>query len=128
MRLVSRYEEHSKNPLKDAARSMECTRSHEADFSILTCRFMMEVGFSHSKKKDINFHMQAKFEDQVVIRNAKVSKRWGKDADEQPFFPFKRGVPFTVLVQIEEEHYKVKGKTSVALEYSYCNIPRIQLL
>ncbi|XP_010640646.1 galectin-5-like [Fukomys damarensis] len=69
---------------------------------------------------DIAFHLNPRFDENVVVRNTQIQGRWGEEERSLPFtMPFRQGYSFTVWITCEALCYKVALDGQHLLEYAH---------
>ena len=58
-------------------------------------------------KQNIAFHFNPRFDEQVVVRNTKKGGVWGSEERQQPYFPFRHGQEFKMVIFSDPEKFQV---------------------
>ncbi|KAL5008481.1 hypothetical protein ScPMuIL_014062 [Solemya velum] len=76
-----------------------CIATHPERFAInLIC------GSKGDKDKDIAFHFNARFDENCIVRNSMVNKKWGQRNAEEAFLS--KGVPFNISIHVFPDHFQ----------------------
>ncbi|XP_021094054.1 galectin-5-like [Heterocephalus glaber] len=80
---------------------------------------------------DIAFHLNPRFDGNILVRNTQIQGSWGSEERSLPFdMPFRQGYSFTVGIICEAHCYKVTLDGQHLLEYVHRlkNLPAINHL
>ncbi|XP_032072015.1 galectin-9-like [Thamnophis elegans] len=82
-------------------------------------------------ENDTAFHLNPRFDQNVIVRNSKLNMSWGSEERDLPFgMPLMRGQPFIIWIQCEEHCFKVavNGQHQFDYKHRICNLLQINLL
>lgn len=68
---------------------------------------------------DIFFHLDVRFQEQVVVRNSLLRGAWGNEERQQPEFPFQPGQPFSLIILTEQGCFKVAVNNKHFIEFNH---------
>nr|QHI46338.1 galectin [Sinonovacula constricta] len=75
----------------------------------------------HHEPQEIAMCVDARFrfgsDNNVVVRNSKISNNWGAEERHSPFFPFAHNVPFEMIILVEHNQFKVAVNNQHLLEF-----------
>ncbi|KAL5008477.1 hypothetical protein ScPMuIL_014058 [Solemya velum] len=74
---------------------------HQEGFAI-----NMACGGRIEPREDTALHFNVRFNESCVVRNSLEYGNWGSE-ERHGHFPFKRGVPFQVVIHVKHHHYKI---------------------
>ncbi|XP_039197362.1 galectin-9 isoform X1 [Crotalus tigris] len=80
---------------------------------------------------DTAFHLNPRFDENVIVRNSNLNMRWGSEERHLPCeMPLLRGQPFTIWIQCEAHCFKVAVNGQHQFEYNHRthNLLQINLL
>ncbi|XP_070788145.1 galectin-5-like isoform X2 [Pituophis catenifer annectens] len=80
---------------------------------------------------DIAFHLNPRFDQNVIVRNSHFNMCWGSEERHLPCgMPLLRGQPFTICIQCEAHCFKVAVNGHHQFDYKHhlCNLLQINLL
>ncbi|XP_067010231.2 galectin-8 isoform X3 [Anabrus simplex] len=71
-------------------------------------RMSVNLACGSGPTADLAFHLNPRFEQNLVVRNYRIDNRWGKEETSSPKrFPFKRGQQFQLQIFVSEEEFLV---------------------
>uniref|UniRef100_UPI00398F5541 galectin-related protein A isoform X2 n=1 Tax=Pristiophorus japonicus TaxID=55135 RepID=UPI00398F5541 len=68
---------------------------------------------------DIGLEVTVSFQDRSVIRNAKVSGKWGKEEKNIPYFPFTPMQHFKMEILCEHQQFRVQVDGQQLFDFTY---------
>ncbi|XP_013929274.1 PREDICTED: galectin-9-like [Thamnophis sirtalis] len=80
---------------------------------------------------DTAFHLNPRFDENVIVRNSKLNMSWGSEERNLPYgMPLMRGQPFTIWIQCEGHCFKVavNGQHQFDYKHRICNLLQINML
>ena len=66
------------------------------------------MGPNVNPRDDIALHVNARFEENCIVRNSLMYQNWGDEERQPNFMPLQRGVNFEILILCEQAEYKVR--------------------
>ncbi|XP_077995835.1 galectin-8-like [Glandiceps talaboti] len=67
----------------------------------------LQIGASTQPRADIPFHFSVRVKQGVLVRNTLENEKWQKEERNVPFYPFKAGDNFEMMILAEKNEYKV---------------------
>jgi len=67
----------------------------------------LQIGASTQPRADIAFHWSVRLKQGVLVRNTLQNQKWQHEERNMPFYPFKAGENFEMMILAEKEEYKV---------------------
>ncbi|XP_072896256.1 galectin-related protein A isoform X1 [Hemitrygon akajei] len=68
---------------------------------------------------DIGLEVTVSFRDRSVVRNAKVSGKWGKEEKNIPYFPFTAMQHFKMEILCEHQQFRVQVDGQQLFDFTY---------
>lgn len=68
---------------------------------------------------NIPLHMSVRFEDQMVVRNAKIGEGWKNEEENDGGMPFHAGKPFSVTIFAQRETFEIAVGSDHFTKFKY---------
>ncbi|XP_062907400.1 galectin-related protein A-like isoform X2 [Mobula hypostoma] len=68
---------------------------------------------------DVGLEVTVSFRDRTVVRNAKVSGKWGKEEKNIPYFPFAPMQHFKMEILCEHQQFRVQVDGQQLFDFTY---------
>jgi len=82
-------------------------------------RFSINFCYHNKPKKDVAFHFNPRFPEQVVVRNTMISKNWGREERQQTRFPFQQNQHCTIVFLCDQNGFKVSVDGIPFIDYGH---------
>ncbi|XP_043219898.1 galectin-4-like isoform X2 [Amphibalanus amphitrite] len=83
-------------------RIQACPQPNASRFAI-----NLQVGPNVNPRDDIALHINARFDENCIVRNSLIYQSWGDEERQPNFMPLQRGVNFEMLILCEQSEYKI---------------------
>ncbi|XP_014665050.1 PREDICTED: galectin-5-like [Priapulus caudatus] len=72
-----------------------------------------------SSDNTIGFHMNARFEERIIIRNSRIGPDWGKEERNVPRFIFAPSTEFQLRIRVLQDRYCIDVGEELFAEYTH---------